>query len=97
MADIPPTVANHCAFKAGLIVAGVALILNAASDTLCYRSLSHFLMMALVKQIAPSGVDAAGGDRADDFTWYHQLVSSYCISWVSGKVVMTMRRRCLVT
>ncbi len=54
-------------------------------------------MMALVKQIAPCYVDAAGGDRADDFTWYHQLYSSYCISWVSGKVVMTMRRRLLVT
>lgn len=32
--------------------------------------------------------------RADDLHWYHQLyVSSYCISWVSRKVVMTMRRR----
>lgn len=49
--------------------------------------------MALVNRSLRAGVDAAGGDRADDLRGITSYVSSYCISWVSGKVVMTMRRR----
>lgn len=65
-----PTIAP---FKAGLIVAGVALILNAASDT---------FMLSLLKPLLDDGFGKT--DRsvlvwmplvviADDFTWYHQL------------------------
>ncbi|STW70418.1 lipid A export ATP-binding/permease MsbA [Klebsiella pneumoniae] len=31
--------------------------------------------------------------RPDGAAWITSYISSYCISWVSGKVVMTMRRR----
>lgn len=74
VADVPPTVANHCAFKAGLIVAGVALILNAASDT---------FMLSLLKPLLDDGFGKT--DRSVlmwmplvviglmIFTWYHQL------------------------
>lgn len=66
-----PTIAP---FKAGLIVAGVALILNAASDTFMLSLLKPLLDDGFGKKISlRAGVDAAGGDRADDFTWYHQL------------------------
>lgn len=94
VADLPPTVANHSAFKAGLIVAGIALILNAASDT---------FMLSLLKPLLDDGF---GKTDRSVLLWMPLVViglmilrgitsyiSSYCISWVSGKVVMTMRRR----
>ena len=81
-------------FKAGLIVAGVALILNAASDT---------FMLSLLKPLLDDGF---GKTDRSVLLWMplvviglmilrgiSSYVSSYCISWVSGKVVMTMRRR----
>ncbi|WP_024548370.1 lipid A ABC transporter ATP-binding protein/permease MsbA [Siccibacter turicensis] len=81
-------------FKAGLIVAGVALILNAASDT---------FMLSLLKPLLDDGFGKA--DRSV-LIWMPLVViglmvlrgitsyiSSYCISWVSGQVVMNMRRR----
>ena len=81
-------------FKAGLIVAGVALILNAASDT---------FMLSLLKPLLDDGF---GKTDRSVLLWMPLVViglmilrgitsyiSSYCISWVSGKVVMTMRRR----
>ncbi|QUI97196.1 hypothetical protein KCP76_19285 [Salmonella enterica subsp. enterica serovar Weltevreden] len=43
---------NHGAFKAGLIVAGIALILNAASDTFILSLLKPYWMMVSVKRIA---------------------------------------------
>lgn len=86
-----PTIAP---FKAGLIVAGVALILNAASDT---------FMLSLLKPLLDDGF---GKTDRSVLLWMPLVViglmilrgitsyiSSYCISWVSGKVVMTMRRR----
>ena len=86
-----PTIAP---FKAGLIVAGVALILNAASDT---------FMLSLLKPLLDDGF---GKTDRSVLVWMPLVViglmilrgitsyvSSYCISWVSGKVVMTMRRR----
>ncbi len=90
-ADCAPTIAP---FKAGLIVAGVALILNAASDT---------FMLSLLKPLLDDGF---GKTDRSVLVWMPLVViglmilrgitsyvSSYCISRVSGKVVMTMRRR----
>jgi len=81
-------------FKAGLIAAAVALVANAASDT---------FMLSLLKPLLDDGFGKA--DRAI-LLWMPLVViglmivrgisgyvSSYCISWVSGKVVMQMRRR----
>ncbi|MGG5215397.1 lipid A ABC transporter ATP-binding protein/permease MsbA [Rahnella variigena] len=81
-------------FKAGLIAAAVALVANAASDT---------FMLSLLKPLLDDGFGKA--DRSI-LLWMPLVViglmvvrgisgyiSSYCISWVSGKVVMHMRRR----
>lgn len=86
-----PTIAP---FKSGLIVAGIALVLNAASDT---------FMLSLLKPLLDDGF---GKTDRSVLLWMPLVViglmivrgltsyvSSYCISWVSGKVVMTMRRR----
>ncbi|MDR3432344.1 MAG: lipid A ABC transporter ATP-binding protein/permease MsbA [Rouxiella aceris] len=81
-------------FKAGLIAAAIALVVNAAGDT---------LMLSLLKPLLDDGFGKA--DRSI-LLWMPLVVialmivrgvsgyiSSYCISWVSGKVVMEMRRR----
>jgi len=81
-------------FKPGLIVAAIALILNAASDT---------YMLSLLKPLLDDGF---GKTDRSVLLWMPLVViglmvlrgitsyiSSYCISWVSGKVVMSMRRR----
>lgn len=81
-------------FKAGLIVAAVALVLNAGSDT---------FMLSLLKPLLDDGF---GKTDRSVLLWMPLVViglmvlrgitsyiSSYCISRVSGKVVMTMRRR----
>ncbi|PWW10188.1 lipid A ABC transporter ATP-binding protein/permease MsbA [Mangrovibacter plantisponsor] len=81
-------------FKLGLIVAGVALVANAASDT---------FMLSLLKPLLDDGF---GKTDRSVLMWMplvviglmllrgiSSYVSSYCISWVSGKVVMNMRRR----
>ncbi|OCQ53040.1 Lipid A export ATP-binding/permease protein MsbA [Photorhabdus australis subsp. thailandensis] len=81
-------------FRIGLIVAAVALIINAAGDT---------LMLSLLKPLLDEGFGKASSDV---LKWMPLIVialmvmrglsgfvSSYCISWVSGKVVMQMRRR----
>ncbi|WP_074013117.1 lipid A ABC transporter ATP-binding protein/permease MsbA [Candidatus Sodalis sp. SoCistrobi] len=81
-------------FKAGLIVAAIALILNAASDT---------FMLSLLKPLLDDGFGKA---NSTILVWMPLVViglmvlrgvsgfvSSYCVSWVSGKVVMNMRRR----
>lgn len=81
-------------FKAGLIAAAIALVANAASDT---------FMLSLLKPLLDDGFGKA--DRSI-LLWMPLVViglmvvrgisgyiSSYCISWVSGKVVMHMRRR----
>lgn len=81
-------------YKAGLIVAAIALILNAASDT---------FMLSLLKPLLDGGF---GNSNSSILKWMPLaviglmvvrgvtgFVSSYCISWVSGKVVMHIRRR----
>lgn len=81
-------------YKAGLIVAAIALILNAASDT---------FMLSLLKPLLDDGF---GNSNSSILKWMPLaviglmvvrgvtgFVSSYCISWVSGKVVMHIRRR----
>jgi subfamily B ATP-binding cassette protein MsbA len=80
-------------FKAGLITSALALVANAASDT---------FMLSLLKPLLDEGFGKA--DRSI-LMWMPLVVialmivrgvsgyiSSYCISWVSGKVVMHMRR-----
>ncbi|MEQ9722103.1 lipid A ABC transporter ATP-binding protein/permease MsbA [Yersinia alsatica] len=81
-------------FKTGLVVAAIALILNAASDT---------FMLSLLKPLLDDGFGKA---NSSILKWMPLaviglmvvrgvtgFVSSYCISWVSGKVVMHIRRR----
>ncbi|PWC09304.1 lipid ABC transporter permease/ATP-binding protein [Brenneria roseae subsp. americana] len=81
-------------FKTGLAVAAIALIINAAGDT---------LMLSLLKPLLDEGFGKA--DRSV-LVWMPLVViglmlmrgasgfvSSYCVAWVSGKVVMNMRRR----
>nr|WP_142011674.1 lipid A ABC transporter ATP-binding protein/permease MsbA [Serratia fonticola] len=80
-------------FKTGLVVAAIALVLNAAGDT---------LMLSLLKPL----LDDFGKADSRVLHWMPLVViglmlmrgvtsyiSSYCISWVSGMVVMHMRRR----
>lgn len=81
-------------FKTGLIAAAIALVANAASDT---------FMLSLLKPLLDDGFGKA---ERSILLWMPLAViglmivrgvsgyiSSYCISWVSGKVVMQMRRR----
>ena len=81
-------------FRAGLIAAAIALVINAAGDT---------LMLSLLKPLLDEGF---GKTDRSVLMWMPLVViglmlvrgasgfvSSYCISWVSGKVVMMMRRR----
>lgn len=80
-------------YKAGLIAAVIALIINAVADT---------YMLSLLKPLLDEGF----GDVESDFLKVLPLiifaamivrglsgfVSTYCLSWVSGNVVMRMRR-----
>ncbi|MFB9995765.1 lipid A ABC transporter ATP-binding protein/permease MsbA [Providencia rustigianii] len=81
-------------FKAGLIVAAIALIINAAGDA---------FMISLLKPLLDEGFGKADNDT---LKWLpiailglmvvrgaSSFVSTYCVSWVSGKVVMSMRRK----
>jgi len=81
-------------FKTGLIVAAIALIFNAASD---------IFVLSLLKPLLDEGFGKA---NSSILTWMPlaviglmlvrgitSFISTYCISWVSGKVVMYMRRR----
>nr|WP_313679166.1 lipid A ABC transporter ATP-binding protein/permease MsbA [Pantoea vagans] len=81
-------------FRLGLLVAGVALIVNAAIDP---------FMLTLLKTLLD---DVIGKNNHGILAWMPLVIiglilirgvsgyiSSYCISWVSGKVVMTLRRR----
>ncbi|MYM60546.1 lipid A ABC transporter ATP-binding protein/permease MsbA [Vibrio sp. OCN044] len=81
-------------YKAGLSVAVVALIINAAADT---------YMVSLLKPLLDEGFGDAESNflRVLPFIIFGMMllrgasgfVSSYCLSWVSGNVVMLMRRR----
>lgn len=81
-------------YKSGLMVAVVALMINAISDT---------YMVSLLKPLLDEGF----GDVQSDFLKYlpfiifgmmlvrgvSSFVSDYCLSWVSGNVVMLLRRK----
>ena len=81
-------------YRTGLIAAAIALVVNAAGDT---------LMLSLLKPLLDDGF---GKTDRSVLLWMplviiglmlvrgiSSYISSYCISWVSGKVVMQMRRR----
>ncbi|WP_318502325.1 lipid A ABC transporter ATP-binding protein/permease MsbA [Photobacterium leiognathi] len=84
-------------YKAGLAVAVIALIINAVGDT---------LMLSMIKPLLDESF--GGFDKIDsDFLAMMPIyliglmilrgvsgfVSTYCLSWVSGNVVMTLRRQ----
>ncbi|WP_367986780.1 lipid A ABC transporter ATP-binding protein/permease MsbA [Vibrio sp. NTOU-M3] len=81
-------------YKAGLAVAVVALIVNAIADT---------YMVSLLKPLLDEGFGNAESNflRTLPFIIFGMMIvrglsgfaSSYCLSWVSGNVVMQMRRR----
>ncbi|HHF6473764.1 TPA: lipid A ABC transporter ATP-binding protein/permease MsbA [Haemophilus influenzae] len=81
-------------FKAGLIASGIALVFNALADSgLIYllkpllddgfgkanHSFLKIMAFVVVGMIILRGVT--------------NFISNYCLAWVSGKVIMTMRRR----
>ncbi|UIP26851.1 lipid A ABC transporter ATP-binding protein/permease MsbA [Photobacterium sp. TLY01] len=84
-------------YKAGLIAAVIALIINAASDA---------LMLSMIKPLMD---ESFGGLNSVDSNFLAMMpiyllglmlvrglsgfVSTYCLSWVSGNVVMNMRRQ----
>ncbi|MDD1782854.1 lipid A ABC transporter ATP-binding protein/permease MsbA [Enterovibrio sp. ZSDZ35] len=83
-------------YKLGLVVAIIALVINAASDT---------LMLSMIKPLLDEGFTYDSVD-SDFLKWMplylvllmavrgiSSFVSAYGLSWVSGKVVMVMRRR----
>jgi len=80
-------------YKAGLSVAIVALVINAVADT---------YMVSLLKPLLDEGFGDAESNflRILPFIIFGMMllrgvsgfVSSYCLSWVSGNVVMLMRR-----
>ena len=80
-------------YKAGLAVAVVALIASAVSDT---------YMLSLLKPLLDEGFGNAESDFLSTLPLIifammlirggSNFVSSYCLSWVSGNVVMKMRR-----
>ncbi|WP_150140628.1 lipid A ABC transporter ATP-binding protein/permease MsbA [Candidatus Enterovibrio escicola] len=88
-----PYIANY---KAGLMVAIIALIINAASD---------ILMLAMIKPLLDEGFtyDSVTSNFLKMMPFYlvilmlfrgiSSFVSTYGLSWVSGNVVMNMRRR----
>ncbi|MGF1723245.1 lipid A ABC transporter ATP-binding protein/permease MsbA [Photobacterium nomapromontoriensis] len=84
-------------YKTGLAVAVVALILNAASDA---------LMLSMIKPLMDEsfgGLDSVESNFLAMMPIYllglmilrgfSGFVSTYCLAWVSGNVVMTMRRQ----
>ncbi|MDO4697160.1 MAG: lipid A ABC transporter ATP-binding protein/permease MsbA [Pasteurellaceae bacterium] len=82
-------------FKLGIVVAMVAMIFNAAADA---------YLITMLKPLIDEGF---GGDSDRNFLkimafivvglifarGLTSFVSSYCLAWVSGKVVMTMRQK----
>ncbi|CDT01598.1 lipid A ABC transporter ATP-binding protein/permease MsbA [Vibrio coralliirubri] len=81
-------------YKSGLVVAVVALVINAISDT---------YMISLLKPLLDEGFGSADSDflRTLPIIIFIMMfirgisgfVSTYCLSWVSGNVVMTIRRK----
>lgn len=84
---------NIAPFKAGIIVAAIALVINAGGDA---------LMISMLQPLLDNGFT---GKDPSLFIWLPLLiigimvlrglsgfVSNYCLAWVSGHVVMNMRR-----
>lgn len=81
-------------YKSGLVVAVIALIVNAISDT---------YMISLLKPLLDEGFGQSESNFLKTLPFIilglmfirgmSGFVSSYCLSWVSGNVVMQMRRR----
>ncbi|PMK03962.1 lipid A ABC transporter ATP-binding protein/permease MsbA [Vibrio sp. 10N.261.55.A7] len=81
-------------YKAGLSVAVVALVINAVADT---------YMLSLLKPLLDEGFGAAESSFLRILPLiifgmmivrgFSGFVSTYCLSWVSGNVVMLMRRK----
>jgi len=81
-------------YKTGLIVSAVALILNALTDS---------GLIFLLKPLLDEGFGKADASFLKYMSVFVVLIiilrgvssfiSNYCLAWVSGKVVMTMRRR----
>ncbi|EKO4003464.1 lipid A ABC transporter ATP-binding protein/permease MsbA [Vibrio fluvialis] len=81
-------------YKSGLVIAVIALVINAVSDT---------YMISLLKPLLDEGFGQAESNFLKTLPFIilglmflrglSGFVSSYCLSWVSGNVVMLMRRR----
>ncbi|MGP1932091.1 MAG: ABC transporter transmembrane domain-containing protein, partial [Arsenophonus sp. ET-DL12-MAG3] len=81
-------------FKLGLSVATAALIINAADDA---------FMISLLKPLLDEGFGKADNNTLKCLPiailvlmlirGISSFISNYCIAWVSGKVVMNMRKR----
>lgn len=84
-------------YKTGLAVAVVALILNAASDA---------LMLSMIKPLMDESFGGLGSLESNFLAMMpiyllglmilrgvSGFVSTYCLAWVSGNVVMAMRRQ----
>ena len=81
-------------FKAGLVVSGIALVLNALADS---------GLIYLLKPLLDDGFGKANNSFLKIMAFVvvgmiflrgvSNFISNYCLAWVSGKVVMTMRRR----
>ncbi|CAL1329393.1 lipid A ABC transporter ATP-binding protein/permease MsbA [Candidatus Providencia siddallii] len=85
---------NISPFKSRLIIASIALMINAASDAFMISLLKPLLDESFHKTennifkllpIVVLGLITIRGISA--------FISTYCISWVAGKVVMNMRRK----
>ena len=81
-------------FKAGLVVSGIALVLNALADS----GLIYLLKPLLDDGFGKANhsflkIMAFGGVGMIILRGVTNFISNYCLAWVSGKVVMTMRRR----
>ena len=81
-------------FKAGLLVSAIALVLNALADS---------GLIYLLKPLLDDGFGKANNSFLKIMAFVvvgmiilrgvTNFISNYCLAWVSGKVVMTMRRR----
>ncbi|OOF80542.1 lipid A ABC transporter ATP-binding protein/permease MsbA [Rodentibacter caecimuris] len=81
-------------FKSGLVVAAVALVLNALADS---------GLIYLLKPLLDDGFGKTDHAFLKTMAFVvvgmiflrglSSFISNYCLAWVSGKVVMTMRRR----
>ncbi|WP_217520619.1 lipid A ABC transporter ATP-binding protein/permease MsbA [Vibrio metschnikovii] len=81
-------------YKVGLVLATIALVINAISDT---------YMISLLKPLLDEGFGGTDSNFLQILPFLilglmfirgcSGFVSAYCLSWVSGNVVMLMRRR----